>query len=141
MRFDDLPPAWADRVEVKLLPLTPDFATEKRAADQRGEIHLIQGDELLKRIGLFTLEPGQGYRGGHYHLAKREGLYVAWGRGGLDLAHLETGQRLELDLEPGLRVWIRPGVAHRVRADETLTVVEMNDQPYQASDDRPFSFD
>ena len=128
-------PPLAQRVELVHLALSDQFATEKRFKDQRGEGHLILNDETVRRVGLFTLEPGQGYRGGHVHQAKLEYIYVVAGRGQAQFYCPASGERLELEIGAGDRLRIPPGVAHRFAARETITFVEMSDRAYQAEDD------
>lgn len=136
------PPTSLDRMfSLEVLPETDGFAKEKRARDQRGQAHLIVDDLPLRRVCYLTLKPGAGYRGGHYHLAKNEWLYVAAGRARVELAAVHGGERRTLELGPGARLWLGPGVAHRLEALEELHLVEFTDSPYQAEDDRKFDFD
>ena len=130
------------RIEAKHLAVTSDFATEKRWQDQRGEAHLIINDRSLCRVCFLTLEPGSGYRGGHVHRHKHEGFYVVQGHALVELVCSITGERLSLEQEPGDRLWLPPGVAHRIYAPgpETLAFVEFTDYPYEPADDVPFEF-
>lgn len=130
----------AQRVEVVLLPLTSEFATEKRFKDARGEGHLILNGPQLRRAGLFTLLPGTGYRGGHVHQSKNEYIYVAAGRGEAEFFCPRSGERLVLEVSAGHRLHVPAGVAHRFRAMEPLIFVELSDRPYQADDDLPVEF-
>lgn len=130
------------RIEAKHLPLTSEFATEKRWQDARGETHLIVNDRPLCRVCLLTLEPGSGYRGGHVHRHKHEGFYVVQGHALVELACSITGERLSLEQEPGDRLWLPPQVAHRISAPgpQKLVFVEFTDRPYDPADDVPFEF-
>jgi len=130
------------RIEAEHLPLTGDFLTEKRWQDQRGEAHLIINDRPLCRVCLLTLEPEAGYRGGHVHRHKHEGFYVVQGHALVELACTVTGERLSLEQEPGDRLWLPPGVAHRIFAPgpDKLVFVEFTDRPYDPADDVPFKF-
>lgn len=130
----------AQRVEVVKLPLTGEFATEKRFKDSRGEGHLILNGPQVHRAGMFTLEPGAGYRGGHVHQSKNEYIYIAAGRGTAELFCPATKERLEMQVEAGDRLFITAGVAHRFCAQETITFVELSDRPYEAGDDLPADF-
>lgn len=130
----------AQRVEVVKLPLTSEFATEKRFKDSRGQGHLILNGPAVRRVGLFTLEPGAGYRGGHLHQSKNEYIYIAAGRGIAELYCPATGERLDLEVEAGDRLFMPAGVAHRFSSQETITFVELSDRPYQAEDDLPADF-
>lgn len=133
-------PPLARRVQVVKLPLTPEFATEKRFTDSRGEGHLILNGPQVRRVGLFTLEPGTGYRGGHLHQKKSEYLYITSGRGRAEFFCPDTAERLDLEVEAGDRVLVPPGVAHRFAAWETITFVELSDRSYEAEDDVPARF-
>ncbi len=134
------PPPLAQRFEMITVPLTAAFAVEKRHTDARGQVHLIVDDKPLRRVGLLTLNAGAGYRGGHFHLRKHEGFYIVSGRALCQLACPVTGERLDLELEPGTRMWLEPGVAHRFQALTDLTFVEFTDRSYEAEDDRPYPF-
>ncbi len=131
----------AQRIRLAQLPRTPEFATEKIHHDARGEAHLIVDDRPIRRLAVITQNPGQGWRGRHVHQRKHEGFYVFRGRARAELVCASTGERLELILEPGARLELPPGVAHRFAAlDEELVFVEFTDHPYQAEDDAPFAF-
>lgn len=129
------------RIKLTQLPRTPEFATEKIHQDARGEAHLIVDDWPGRRLAVLTLNPGQGWRGQHLHRHKREGFYVFRGRAKAELVCAQSGERLELVLEPGARLELPPGVAHRFAAlDQELVFVEFTDRSYQAADDTPFTF-
>ena len=133
-------PHLEQRIELVELPLTAEFAVEKRHQDHRGEAHLIVDDRPLRRVAFLTLQKGAGHRGGHVHRHKHEGFYVVSGRALVELACAHTGERLELRLGPGARLWLPPGVAHRISALDDLAFVEFTDQPYDPDDDQPFEF-
>lgn len=128
------------RIELKRLPVTSDFAVEKIHADARGQAHLIIDDRALRRVCVLTLAAGAGYRGGHLHWRKSEGFYVYQGRAKAELVCAQSGERLEMELCVGDRLWIPAGIAHRFQALEDVTFVEFTDSPYQAADDAPFAF-
>ncbi len=130
----------SQRVELVTLPLSEEFLREKRHRDQRGEAHLIFNGRPLQRVGFLTLLPGQGFRGGHFHRRKSEGMYVVSGRGSVDLVAVDSNERQTWPLEPGQRIWLPPGVAHRFWAAEPLALVEVCDRPFEAEDDLPFDF-
>lgn len=134
------PPPLVQRLELKHLPRTKDFAVEKIHADARGQAHLIVDDRGLRRVCLLTLAAGAGYRGGHVHWRKSEGFYVYQGRARAEMVCATTGERLELELVAGDRLWIPAGIAHRFAALEDVTFVEFTDSPYQAEDDVVFEF-
>lgn len=130
-----------ERVQVQHLPETAEFLTQKRFSDARGKAHMIVNDASIRRVALLSLEPDTGYRGNHVHHHKTEGFYVAAGRAKLDVACSATHETMELELAEGDLVWMPPGVAHRIKALEPLTFVELTDRPYEKADDVPFSFE
>jgi L-fuculose-phosphate aldolase len=134
------PPPLVMRLELKHLPRTSDFAVEKIHQDARGQAHLIIDDRAIRRVCLLTLAAGSGYRGGHVHWQKSEGFYVYQGRAQAEMVCAQTGERLELELVAGDRLWIPAGIAHRFRALEDVTFVEFTDSPYRAEDDVAFVF-
>ena len=79
------PKPLAQRIELVHLPMTADFAVEKRWEDARGQAHLIVNDRNLRRVAFLTLAPGAGYRGAHVHHHKHEGFYVVSGRAKVEL--------------------------------------------------------
>ncbi len=131
----------AQRVERVRLARTTEFAVEKIHQDQRGTAHLVSDGRPLARVCLLTLGPDRGHRGGHLHRHKHEGFYVVQGRARVELVDAESGERLVWELEPGERLWIPPGVAHRIQALEELVFVEFCDRAYDPADDLPFQFD
>jgi L-fuculose-phosphate aldolase len=137
---EDKPQPLARRIELKNLPLTSEFAVEKRGQDGRGQAHLIVDDRPICRVCLLTLNPGTGFRGSHMHRNKHEGFYVVSGRAQVELVCQKSKERLTLDLGPGDRLWLPPKVAHRISAVEPLCFVEMTERPYDPEDDRPFEF-
>lgn len=134
------PPPLAERIRLDRLPLTGDFAVEKRHRDGRGEAHLIVDNAPIRRVALLSLEPGTGYRGAHVHRAKTEGFYLAKGRARVELVCAQSGERLTLELEEGDRLFLPPGIAHRIEALEPVWFVELVDRPYDPDDDAPFDF-
>lgn len=130
----------AQRIELVHLPDTREFMVEKIHRDERGEAHLIVDDRAIRRLAVLTLQPGTGWRGRHVHSAKREGFYVLSGSAQAELVCAQTRERLAMTLEPGARLIIPPGVAHRFAALTPLTFVEFTDSPYRAADDQPFDF-
>jgi L-fuculose-phosphate aldolase len=128
------------RIELRRLPRTAEFAVEKIHQDARGQAHLIIDDRALRRVCLLTLAAGAGYRGGHLHWHKSEGFYVYQGRARAELVCAVSGERLVLELAAGDRLWIPAGIAHRFQALEDVTFVEFTDSPYRAEDDVPHTF-
>ena len=135
------PPPLEERFDLVRLPVTTRFATEKIHRDARGEAHLVADGLPLARVGILTLEPGAGHRGGHWHRHKCEGFYVFAGRARVELACPFSHQKVELILDVGYRLWMRPLLAHRITALKPLTFLEFCDLPYDRDDDRAYDFD
>ncbi|EPR41928.1 WxcM-like domain-containing protein [Desulfovibrio sp. X2] len=129
------------------LPVTGEFRPTKRAADDRGELHLIEDGASFGHLACFTLRPGPGrFRGGHSHRVRSEHLYVVSGSFEIECADLDTGERFALRLAPGDKAVIRPGLAHRLRAlgeagAGEATAVEYYEGAYDRDDDIPYAFD
>ncbi|MCB2189699.1 MAG: class II aldolase/adducin family protein [Deltaproteobacteria bacterium] len=130
----------AERVRVENLPLTDEFRYTKRYQDDRGEAHLILNGQAVRKVALMTLKPGTGFRGGHFHRIKTEGMYVVSGRIRYDLTCIRTGETAQLAMGPGDLLWMPVGVAHRLAALEEATLVELCDTPYDPADDLKFEF-
>lgn len=121
------------------LPVTDAFLRQKRLIQDRGELALIEDGQRLDHLAWFSLLPGEGrFRGGHFHRVKTEHFYIASGRGRLLTEDVHTGERGETLLEAGLKVTVRPGLAHRFEAEETLSVIEYYEGVYDPADDVPF---
>jgi L-fuculose-phosphate aldolase len=135
------PPPLEERFDLVRLPVTTRFATEKIHRDARGEAHLVADGLPLARVGILTLEPDAGHRGGHWHRHKCEGFYVFAGQARVELACPFSHEKVELILDVGYRLWMRPLLAHRITALKPLTFLEFCDLPYDRDDDRPYDFD
>jgi mannose-6-phosphate isomerase-like protein (cupin superfamily) len=133
-------PPIKERIRLVKLPFTAEFLTEKRYQDGRGMAHLILNGREFKRLCYLTLLPETGYRGGHFHKVKTEGLYVVQGRALVDFVCSESGERLSLELRVGDRLEVPPGIAHRIKALSPLAFLEYADRPYEAEDDLRFEF-
>jgi L-fuculose-phosphate aldolase len=129
------------KVEVETLPVTRDFLRRKRLIEDRGELALIEDGMAIHHLTYFSLVPGTGFRGGHFHESKTEHFYVISGVLHLELQDVDTQDRMEVVLEAGQKVVIRPRCAHRFRARKTAQVIEYYEGVYDGDDDHPGGFD
>jgi L-fuculose-phosphate aldolase len=129
------------KVEIETLPVTRAFLPRKRLVEERGELALIEDGMTIHHLGTFSLVPDKGYRGGHFHEKKTEHFYVVSGSLRLELADPVTGEEAEVLLEEGQKVVVRPGCAHRFRAERTARVIEYYEGRYDQEDDHPHDFD
>ncbi len=128
-----------ERLLLSRLPETEAFARQKRLIQERGELALIEDGQRLDHLAYFSLLPGEGrFRGGHVHRIKTEHFYIIAGKGLLRTADPQTGQTRETPLEPGMKVTVRPGLAHRFEALEPLQVIEYYEGVYDPTDDVPY---
>ncbi len=125
------------KIEIETLPLTREFLPRKRLVEERGELALIEDGMSINHLGYFTLVQGKGYRGGHFHRKKTEHFYVASGVLRVEFEDMETGRGGELILKEGQKAVIRPGCAHRFRAEKTARVIEYYEGVYDKDDDHP----
>ena len=58
----------------------------------------------------------------------------------VDLVCPHSGKGLSLELGPGDRLDLLPGLAHRIEALEDAAFVEYADRPYEPDDDIAFDF-
>jgi uncharacterized cupin superfamily protein len=62
--------------------------------------------------------------GNHYHLAKKESVYLMSGALTLVAEDRETRQRVEVEMEAGDRIDIAPGLAHALKITRSGWAVE-----------------
>lgn len=124
------------KIQIKALPITDQFLREKRLIQERGELALIEDGKRFRHLGYFSLKKGEGYyRGGHYHLKKKEHFYIISGELHVQLVDLDSGERSEVRLHEGQRVTIYPRCAHRFIAERDAQVIEYYDGQYDPEDD------
>lgn len=129
------------KVEIEALPVTWEFRRRKRLIEERGELALIEDGMPIHHLGYFSLVPGQGFRGGHFHEKKSEHFYVIAGALQLELQDMDTGRRAMVHLNEGQKVVIHPRCAHRFLALETAQVIEYYEGMYDRDDDHPHRFE
>ena len=99
-------------------------------------VALIEDGQRLDHLAYFSLNPGEGrFRGGHFHRVKTEHFYIIAGQGLLRTADPQSGETRETDLEPGMKVTVLPGLAHRFEARTPLQVIEYYEGVYDPADD------
>lgn len=80
-------------------------------------------------------------RGNHFHRARTEWFTVVRGRLLARYADVASGATLELTLEAGDQVEVKPGCAHTYRALEDAAAVEYSDRAFDPADAEPWRFD
>lgn len=89
-------------------------------------------------IAYLELLPGPGlWRGNHWHERKTEYFYVISGRLRGVFEDLDSGERLEADLDAGTTVVIEPRVAHAFRGLERSQAIECSPLEFDAGDAFP----
>ena len=129
----------AEKLIISRLPETEAFVPQKRLLQERGELALIEDGQRLDHLAYFSLLPGEGrFRGGHMHRVKTEHFYIIAGQGLLRTADPQSGETRETTLEPGMKVTVLPGLAHRFEALAPLQVIEYYAGVYDPADDVPY---
>jgi len=129
------------KVGIETLPVTRAFLRRKRLIEDRGELALIEDGMCMHHLGYFSLIPGQGFRGGHFHERKTEHFYVIAGELRLEIQDMDTGQRTVVPLNEGQKAVIRPRCAHRFLALKPAQVIEYYEGVYDKEDDHPHRFE
>lgn len=89
-------------------------------------------------IAYLELLPGPGrWRGNHWHEKKTEYFYVISGRLRGVFESLDTGERLDTELEAGTTIVIEPRVAHAFVGLERSQALECSPFEFDASDAYP----
>mgnify|MGYP001447445651 CR=1 FL=1 len=138
---DPSEPGAISKVEIETLPVTRAFLRRKRLVEERGELALIEDGMPIHHLGYFSLVPGQGFRGGHFHERKTEHFYIISGMLRLEVQDIDTGRRAVTHLKQGQKAVIHPQCAHRFFALETAQVIEYYEGVYDKEDDHPHRFE
>ena len=86
-------------------------------------------------IAYLEMLPGSDtWRGNHWHELKTEYFYVVSGRLRAVFEDLDTGERLDTELETGTTVTIAPRVAHAFKGLERSQALECSPFEFDASD-------
>ncbi|MBX3731790.1 MAG: cupin domain-containing protein [Verrucomicrobiae bacterium] len=119
-------------------PETGADATEpRRLALPSGELaQLTDGRTAFRHIACLELREGT-LRGNHRHEQKQEWFYLVAGRVTFFAVDPDSGQRMELKVEPGDLLEVAPGVAHALRVEAPGLAVEFAPQPFDPADTRP----
>ncbi len=116
------------------IPTAPDAPLRRRVALPQGELaQLLNGPEPIRYLATLELLAGT-VRGNHYHLAKRETVYVLSGALRLTALDLDSGERVVLDLAAGHAVFIAPRVAHALRVTAPGWGIEFAPDPLDPAD-------
>ena len=106
----------------------------KRLLLPQGELaQFYDADEPIRYMAWVEIRPGCA-RGNHYHLVKKEFLYVIQGELCLVVQDLEQGTRDSVPLRMGDVAVIGTGVAHAVRATAPAQVIEFSPARFNPAD-------
>lgn len=135
--------SWPDQTSAKLsvheLPQiwAPIPADGGILVSEAGRFARVLDGEVFRSLAHVEFLPGRT-RGNHYHLAKRELLYITDGRLLAYYVDIDTGRSLELTLGAGHVVRTGPRLAHAYQALEVAHAIEISVQPFDASDTVPY---
>lgn len=108
-----------------------------RVTSRAGELVRFANGGTYQFAVYWDCHPGGPCRGNHYHLDKTEVLYVISGRLQAAYQDLDSGERIDLVLEAGDQVRVRPRLVHAYLALAATQVVEVATRPYAQSDVYP----
>lgn len=112
----------------------------KRLLLPQGELAQFWDSDLgLHYLAAIEIAPGQ-VRGSHYHRKKEEFLYILSGRVLLYAEIPGQAERVNLELQPGDFVNIKPGTAHALRGVERGLALEGSPTRFDASDAQRHTF-
>jgi quercetin dioxygenase-like cupin family protein len=110
----------------------------KRLLLPQGELaHFYDGEEGIRYLAFVEFLPNC-VRGNHYHVVKKEYVYIIRGKVELLVADPATGLKESVPLATGDLAIVPPGVAHAVRTIEAGEGVEFSPAPFNAQDVQPF---
>lgn len=106
----------------------------KRLRLPQGELAQIHSaPDPIRYLAAIELREG-GVRGNHYHLAKRESIYLLSGALTVLVERRDTRERVALEMVAGDRIYIAPGIAHALRIGAAGWAVEYAPDPLDVSD-------
>lgn len=122
-------------------PTAPNAPMLKRLLLPQGELAQFHDSETpVRYLALLDLMEGT-IRGQHYHLKKKEWVYL--GRGELTLVaeDLATKERETIPVRAGDLVHIAPGIAHALRVVEAGYAVEFSPHRFDPADTHRYPLD
>lgn len=112
---------------------------ERRCEDSRGVLTQLVSGETFRHLGIVQCPVvSDAFRGRHAHRFKHEEFFVLSGTLVFYWRDLETGAHGQLELVPGDRLTLRPGLAHSFKACTEAVFVEFCPCPYDPTDVYPF---
>ncbi len=115
-------------------PIGTDAPLLKRLRLPQGELAQVHDSmDPVRYLAVFETLEGR-VRGNHYHLAKKESLYLISGAVRLHLEDLDSKERIEAELRAGDLVFIPPRVAHALATLEPGWVIEFAPDPLDPAD-------
>jgi len=132
---------WKRSLPVVLGPPPPDAPLLKRLRLDQGELaHFWNGEEPIRYLAALELRAGS-VRGGHYHLRKREQLYVISGQISVLVEDTGSRRREAMVLQTGDLAMMDTRIAHIYHITEAGRAVEFSSSPFDASDVCPWRFE
>ncbi len=104
----------------------------------RGVMVQLNPEETFNYVGVFEVNPAYGTRGRHKHLKKLEYVYVITGSARLRVWLEKKEEAVELELNQGDLVTVRPGVYHEYEALTRAWMVELSPVPFEKEDTIPY---
>ncbi|GAA5183538.1 hypothetical protein GCM10023322_23050 [Rugosimonospora acidiphila] len=106
-----------------------------RMTSDAGELAQIANGEPFRFLAYLQFKPDKGApRGNHFHRVKNETLYVIGGRLRARFRDIDTGESMDLLLEPGDLVTVAPRCAHAYLPLEYSQAVELSPSVYDPTD-------
>ncbi len=122
-------------------PPPPDAPLLKRLNLPQGQLaQFWDGSEPIYYLAYLELLPNS-VRGNHYHLVKRELIYLISGELSLSLEDTQSRARERLTLRAGELGMIAPGIAHAYLTTAPGHAVEFSRAPFNPTDLYPWTFD
>ncbi len=137
---------FSGRVKKRRLPVfpgppPPDAPLLKRLILPQGQLaQFWDGSEPIHYLAYLELL-SDSVRGNHYHLLKRELIYVVSGELSVSLQDTQSRVREKLALGAGELGMIAPGIAHAYLTMAPGHAVEFSSAPFNAKDLYPWTFD
>lgn len=107
-----------------------------------GDFVQVANGEVVRFVAHLEFRAAsQASRGDHWHRVRTEVCTVIRGRLRVRYQDIDSGERIEVVLEPGDQVTVQPRCAHSYLALEDADVIECSTHPFDPDDSVAFRFD